>query len=76
MLAVVDRSVRANGDTSTIVKIRDQQGHTLVVYHYVHDAAGNLAHGPHEAPESRDPTYAGTELPYSVPGQPLEWREL
>lgn len=76
MLAVVDRNVRANGDMSTIVKIRDEQGHTVVVYHYVHDSAGNLVHGPHEAPGSRDPTYAGTDIPYSVPGRPLHWRKL
>lgn len=75
-LAQIDRSVRANGDVSTIVKVRDERGHTLVLYHYVHDAAGNLVHGPHEVPGSRDPGYTGTYVALVAPGQPLSWRQL
>jgi len=55
----VERSLRRNRDVSVIVKIKDDVGHTLVVYHLVYDSRGYIVHGPHEEPGSRDPNYFG-----------------
>ena len=55
----VERSLRRNRDVSVIVKIKDDVGHTLVVYHLVYDSRGRIVHGPHEEPGSRNLSYAG-----------------
>ncbi|RKY67281.1 MAG: hypothetical protein DRP97_07540 [Candidatus Latescibacterota bacterium] len=58
---------------SVIVKIKDDVGHTLVVYHLVYDSRGHIVHGPHEEPGSRDPSYFG-EFPEAIifPSLPQE----
>jgi hypothetical protein len=56
----IERSLRQNGDVSIIVKVKDDTGHHLVLYHLVYDKAGNRVHGPHEIPGSRDPSYQGS----------------
>jgi len=53
----VERNLRQNGDVSIIVKVKDSTGHHLVVYHLVYDSEGQLVHGPHEIPGSRDANY-------------------
>ncbi len=53
----VERNLRQNGDVSIIVKMKDSTGHHLVVYHLVYDSEGQLVHGPHEIPGSRDANY-------------------
>jgi len=55
----IERNLRQNGDLSVIVKIKDANRHTLVVYHIVYDQTGQLVHGPHEESGSRDATYQG-----------------
>lgn len=53
----IEKSLRQNGDVSTVIKVKGLNGHTLVVYHMVFDASGELVHAPHEEPGSRDPAY-------------------
>ncbi len=55
----IDRSLRQNRDVNVIVKIKDSIGHTLIVYHLVYDSRGQIVHGPHEEPGSRDEAYRG-----------------
>ena len=53
----VDKSLRRNRDKNVIIKVKNSEGHTLVVYHMVYDSKGQVVHGPHEEPGSRDPDY-------------------
>jgi hypothetical protein len=53
----IEKSLRQNKDVSVIVKVKDQMAHTKVVYHLVYDSRGNIVHGPHEEPGSRDSDY-------------------
>ena len=55
----VEKSIRRNRDKNVIVKVKNSEGHTLVVYHLVYDSKGRVVHGPHEEPDSRDPNYKG-----------------
>ncbi|MEW6686355.1 MAG: hypothetical protein AB1393_09160 [Candidatus Edwardsbacteria bacterium] len=53
----IDRALRQNKDVNLIVKVKDGEGHTLVVYHLVYNSKGQVVHGPHEEPGSRNPSY-------------------
>lgn len=55
----IEKNLRRNRDISMIVKIKDKKGHTLVIYHLVYNSRGEIVHGPHEEPDSRDPNYRG-----------------
>ncbi|MBI4722177.1 MAG: hypothetical protein HY769_04145 [Candidatus Stahlbacteria bacterium] len=53
----IDKSLRSNRDKNVIVKVKNSEGHTLVVYHLVYDSKGRVIHGPHEEPGSRNSNY-------------------
>lgn len=59
----VEKSLRQNKDVSVIVKVKDQECRTKVVYHLVYDSRGNIIHGPHEEPGSRNSDYK-EEFPF------------
>ena len=53
----IEKSLRRNRDKNVIVKVKNSEGHTLIVYHLVYDSKGRIVHGPHEEPGSRELTY-------------------